>query len=476
MEEKNLYPIGIELPSTVEGCHGLIRNMFRTVSELFKRVEKLEIENRDLKERLTTTSSNSSLPPSKDLKKKKKKAPPSKNPGGGQVGHKGHFRQLLEVDEVDATVRCQLPQRCHCEGEILLKGEYQRHQVHELPRLKLHVTEYQLEKGYCLNCGRDHIANLPEGIPYGITGPRLTGFMSYMLAKYELSRRELKEFLAEHFNFQISLGTVFNKQKIVNTALANPVSELLKAVKASPSVNMDETGHNRDGKREWMWGAMSLTAAFFCILSSRGKKVLKTFMGDYEHIVISDRYSAYNYFDSTRRQLCWAHIKRDFTRLSEKSDPVIARLGRNLLACEARLFEIWYKFKQGHMIRDELERQAKPIQKRVGEYLEQGSYTDPTLKAAGFCKNLLVNFYALWTFLSVENVEPTNNHAERCLRHSVIWRKKYFSTRSDYGSEFVSRSASIVTTCKLQSKNGFEYINQLLQSHFSNTPAPSLVS
>ncbi|WP_294878413.1 transposase, partial [Sulfurimonas sp. RIFOXYB12_FULL_35_9] len=243
------------------------------------------------------------------------------------------------------------------------------------------------EKGCCSCCGRNHIGILPDGITWGITGPKLTGFMSHLISKYRLSRRELKEFLKEQFKFNISLGTLFNKQKIVNTALEFSVSNLLTEVKQSPSINIDETGHNRDGKKQWLWGLVSSTVAFFSIQPSRGKKVLDLLVGDYENIIISDRYTAYGYFDSSCRQICWAHLKRDFTRLSEKWDKGISRIGKGLLTCESDLFKVWYEFRQSNITRDELLRKTYPIRKRVGELLEQGTYTDPKLKAVRFCKN-----------------------------------------------------------------------------------------
>jgi transposase len=298
--------------------------------------------------------------------------------------------------------------------------------------------------------------------------------MSDLVTRFGLSRREQRLFLEEHFQFRISLGTVFNKQKIVNAAMETPVAELLPIVKESSSVHSDETGHNYDGKNHWMWGFISKTAAFFSIHSSRGKKVLRAMMGDFKNIVVSDRYAAYNIFDSSQRQVCWAHLKRDFTKLSEKDNKIIARIGKNLLVCESDLFKIWHEFKSEKISRNELLRQAKPIQKRVGELLEQGSYTDPTLRAARFCKNLLESFHALWTFLEVDNIEPTNNHAERSLRPLVIWRKKYFCTRSDYGTEYVARSASINATCKLQKKSSFNFLCELLQNHFSGIRTSAL--
>ena len=200
--------------------------------------------------------------------------------------------------------------------------------------------------------------------------------------------------------------------------------------------------------------------------------------GGFKNILISDRYAVYNCIDSGRRQVCWAHLKRDFTKLSEKDGKILARTGKELLKNESRLFHFWHEFRAGKITREELLRETRPVRTAVGELLEQGSYTDPALRAARFCKNLLKNFNALWTFLEQESIEPTNNHAERSLRPSVIWRKKYFCTRSDYGTEYVARSASVNMTCRLQRKSPFKFLCTLLQHCFSgtDTPAPSLLA
>lgn len=463
-----------KLPTTIEECHQAIQLLMDTVNDLSKRFEiivtenkQLKLENAQLKERLNNNSSSSSLPPSKSFKKKKNNRQPSGKKAGGQPGHKGHHRELLPVDQVDFIENCALQMGCECGGEIKSSGEYVRHQVYELPVLKLNITEYQLQQGCCDACRRKHVAHLPGGITWGMTGPRLTGLMGELTAKYGLSRSEQKLFLKEIFNFSISKETIFNKQKILNAAMQGPVDELLPIVKESISVNADETGHNRDGKNAWMWGFISSTAAHFSIHASRGKKVLRSMMGDFKNILTSDRYVVYNIFESDKRQICWAHLKRDFTKQSEKDNKIISRIGKSLLESELSLFKTWHEFKSEKISRDELLRQTKPIRQRIGELLEQGSYTDPILKAARFCKNILENFNALWTFLEIDDVEPTNNHAERSLRPLVIWRKKYFCTRSDYGSEFVARSASIITTCKLNEKSSFEFLTMLMKNYFS---------
>ncbi|MBA3817095.1 MAG: IS66 family transposase [Parachlamydiaceae bacterium] len=470
------------LPTTIEECHQLIRLLLNKLDELSKRFEIFEAENKalktenaQLKERLNNNSSNSSLPPSKSVKKKKNDRESSGKQSGGQPGHKGHYRPLLPSDKVDVVVSCALPSHCACGGNLYSEGQFLRHQVYELPVLKLTTSEYQLQKGSCASCGCKHMAPLPEGISWGITGPRLISFMSDLVGKYGLSRRDQRHFLEEHFHFHISLGTVFNKQKLVNAAMKAPVLDLLALVKEDVSVNADEAGHNRDGKRHWLWGFISHRAAHFSVHPSRGKKVLRSLMGDFKHILISDRYAAYGYFDSSQRQLCWAHLKRDFTKLSEKDDKIIARIGSSLLDNESSLFKIWHAFKHEELSRDELVRQSKPVRQRIGELLEQGCYTDPSLRAVRFCKNVLKHINALWTFIEIDGVEPTNNHAERSLRPSVIWRKKYYCTRSDYGTEYVASSASINVTCRLQGKSSFTFLCELMENYFVGKQTSALL-
>ena len=480
----------LRFPTTIEECHEIIRECHKAIQEsqahtqelhqliqqVIEKVEKLEIENRELRARINSNSNNSSKPPSSDFKKNKKAKQSSGKPSGGQKGHRGHFRALMDESLVDQIVECNTIAACEdCGGEVILTGRHVRHQVHELPEIKLAVTEYRLAIGQCSCCLHQQMAVLPLGVSWGITGPRLTSFMSMMVTKYQLSRRMLVEFLKEHVNFQISLGTVFNKQRLVNQILKGPIDALLPIIKGESSTNMDETSHRQSGKNYWTWVIASKTAAYFKITKSRGKKVVGELMHDFKHTLISDRYSIYNYFDSSQRQLCWAHLIRDFTRLRQHHDKVISRIGKRLLENATQLFENWHRFKKGNITRVDLMREVAPIMRVVGEYLEQGSYTDPKLRAARFCKNLLEHFSALWTFLEYENVEPTNNHAERCLRSLVIWRKKYFTTHSDHGSEYVARTASLLRTTQLQKNSAYQYLSQAIDKHFSKQPIPHII-
>lgn len=263
-----MQKLELVLPNTITECHSLIRDLVADlksvasiIEDLSERLGKLEAENTALKEQLALNSRNSSQPRSQDKNKQKLERQSSGKPSGGQKGHKGHHRELMDVQNVDKVVGCALPKNCACGGEIKSKHKHQRHQVFELPPQKLHVTEYQLEKGCCNKCKRSHIASLPEGVTWGMTGPRLTSLMSSLVANYQLSRRDLKVFMKEQYGFDMSLGTVFNKEKIVANALETVVSNILERIRGMSVIHMDETGHYCNGKKEWMWEASSADSA-----------------------------------------------------------------------------------------------------------------------------------------------------------------------------------------------------------------------
>ena len=67
---------------------------------------------------------------------------------------------------------------------------------------------------------------------------------------------------------------------------------------------------------------------------------------------------------------------------------------------------------------------------------------------------------ALWTFIDVPGVEPTNNAAERALRQAVLWRKRSFGAHSAAGSRFAERMLTVATTLKQQGRNVVDYVTQ----------------
>jgi transposase len=188
-------------------------------------------------------------------------------------------------------------------------------------------------------------------------------------------------------------------------------------------------------------------ATVFRILAGRGQAEAREVIGrGFLGIVSTDRYAAYHWVDGHRRQLCWAHLKRDFLAIKQRGG-VSAEIGEGLLEKVKEIFEAWYELKAGNSSREEFQQKMEPIQAGVKELVERGAACDQA-KTRRTCENLLNHEVSLWTFVREEGVEPTNNNAERPLRRAVMWRRKSFGTQSASGSRFVERILTVVTSLR----------------------------
>jgi transposase len=149
-------------------------------------------------------------------------------------------------------------------------------------------------------------------------------------------------------------------------------------------------------------------------------------------------------------------------------------IGRWGLAEVARLFALWHRFRQGECSRKELQRQLVPLQARMGRLLWRGE-ASPDQKAAALCRDLNRWWPALWSFARVEDVEPTNNVAERALRPAVLWRKGSFGTDSEAGSWFAERLLTVVATCRQQGRRLLDFLVAAGEAAVRGMPAPSLL-
>jgi transposase len=351
---------------------------------------------------------------------------------------------------------------------------YQRHQVHELPMIKAIVTEYQLQKGVCCRCNTGYQATLPVGIPKGMLGPIAMAKVGVLTADYRLSKRNVTYLLNDFYGLKISIGTVSNTEKVVSAALEAPVETAKTFIQQQAVVNADETGHTEKNQKMWTWVCVAMLVAVFAIRASRGASVIKGMLGaGFKGILCTDRWSAYTWMAAVCRQLCWAHLMRDFKKIAERSGES-GRIGDQLLDVGYRMFHYWEKVRQGKLSRKKYHLLMKPIRKRIEELLKKG-VACPHIKTAGTCKKILSVKEALWTFMEKEGVEPTNNLAEQVLRRIVIWRKTSFGTQSARGTLYMERIMTVVATCKLQKRNVLDFVTEAIRSHLSKTTPPSLL-
>ncbi len=445
--------------------------------ELARVVARQEARIRSLEAQLNVSSRNSSKPPSSDPPgtEKPKRKPSGRKPGG-QPGHKGKTRDLLPPEEVDHFVPLH-PDSCGKCGAQLSKGtehpEPTRHQVTEIPPARPETTEYLLHAHSCLHCGAVTRAELPAGVPAGSFGPRLTATVALLSGGYRLSKRNIEQILADLFGVKVALGSVVKLERVASEALADRVEELREHVQRAGVVHAGETSWKIGGQKAWLWVAVTAFAVVFLIRRSRAGKVARELLGDAPGIVISDRYSGYAWIPVRQRQACWAHLIRDFQKIEDAGGEA-AEVGEALGAHAQELFHHWHRVKAGTLKRSSFRVYAARLRNEVKELLLDGAALADE-KVAGMCRKILEIESALWTFVRVEGVEPTNNAAEQAVRPAVIWRKTSFGTHSAAGSVFVERILSTVATLRRQGRDVLDYLTEACSAALLGEPAPSLM-
>jgi transposase len=345
------------------------------------------------------------------------------------------------------------------------------HQVTELPPIQPQVQEYRRHTLTCPRCGEVTRADLPPGVPEGAFGPRLQAFVAVCTGRYHLSKRQVQELLADCFSIDVALGSVCNIERFVSAAVAAPVEEAHTGLKQAAVVNADETSFPNTG---WLWVGVTAYLAVFLIRQHRDAESAMALLGTgYPGIIGSDRYSAYTWLAAPQRQVCWAHLNRDWQAFIDRGGPS-EPLGRRLQALTDQLFHLWFRVRDGTMHRREFRYEMIPIRAAIGHWLRQGQDCAHA-KTAGTCAKILTVEKSLWTFVDTEGVEPTNNAAERALRQAVLWRRKSLGTRSRAGATYVERILTVVTTCRLQGRNALEFLTAACQAALDVNPAPSLL-
>ena len=183
------------------------------------------------------------------------------------------------------------------------------------------VTEYQIYYGTCSQCHKKQQGALPHGISWSLLGPRATAMTANLSGTYRISKQNIVNIYRDIFDFNLSVGMVCKAEKTVSRALAIPVNQAKHFIRSSNNVgvNSDETGFREKSKSMWAWIAVSRFVAIFMIRDSRSKKVAKELLGkNFSGILCSDRYTAYQWIPNENRQICWAHLERDFRKISER--------------------------------------------------------------------------------------------------------------------------------------------------------------
>lgn len=418
---------------------------------------------------------NSSKPPSSDPPSVNR---PPKGPTGrkrgGQPGHKGKARLLFSPEEVDHIVDVK-PSCCNnCFQELVgVDLSPIKHQVTEIPPVKPVVTEYRLHTLVCPHCGNKNLSSFPEGVPGSAFGGRLQSMVAMCSGAYRLSKRTVKAVMRDFFGVEMSLGAVCSCENSVSQALEFPVNEACSYMQKQRVKYIDETGWKEGNNNAWLWTVATDEVTVFTINRSRSRETLSNFIGDQHGYISSDRWHAYNIWNVWKRQLCWAHLKRNFIEYSDKRAPA-SEIAEAILAEIKTMFDWWGRVRDGTLKKSSLRTYMSPLRRRVEDLLRQGTECG-VVKTEKAYRKILKLAPALWTFVRTDGIEPTNNLAERAIRPGVIWRNTSFGTDSPRGSRFAERIMTVNATCKQQGKNPFQFIVDSMSARLHNKFPPTLL-
>ena len=373
--------------------------MGQRIETLEKQQAEFLLVQQQLLEKVNSTSKNSSSPPSSDppgLEKKSEKQKSSKK-RGGQPGHKGHSRDLYPIEECSEIIDHH-PEECANCGANLNGSDTNpyRHQIVEIPPIIPIVIEHRLHQLTCTVCNAKTRAILPLEVNPSGYGVRVVALVALLSGVYRNSQRMVQSAMQEVFGIAISLGTVNKLRFEASDAVTTCVDEAKQYIHCSKVVGADETSFNQanlDGcnpqqRKAWLWVAVTTPHAssrqsrptqwlplvtFFEIALTRCTQAAQNLLGEnFEGILNSDRHGAYNWVELERRQLCWAHLRREFIKISERSG-VSAGLGIALIKQQEKLFELWHRVRDGTLARYEFIELVKDIKEQILTLLQQAA-------------------------------------------------------------------------------------------------------
>ena len=457
-------------PQTLAQCHEVIERQHHDLVRMQQQLAEQHGQIAWLQERVKLDSKTSSKPPSSDGPGSGNRAQrrASGRKRGAQKGHPGSYRALLDEAQVDQIVDCAPPSVCECGGAVRLDADAPvRHQVFDAPVVRAHVSEYRLHAGCCTACGRPQRARLPAGVPSGQIGPRALALVGVLGTRYHLTQMKTRDLMAQLLGVDFSVGAISQAHGKLAQALQEPLREVAAHVAQAPVKQIDETSWPREGAGNWAWGLVTPKVVSFSLLPSRARYAAVSLLGEQPGgVVVSDRYAVYDYVDVQQRQICWAHLLRDFARIGQRAGQA-GRIGRGLLGAGYVLFR-WRN--QGRAPAE-----FDPLQRRLRRLLEQAGAQTQCLRTARTCANVLKLWPALWAFLDDPAVPPTNNDAERALRPLVLKRKISGPTRSRRGDDFIARAFSAYETCRRQARDLWAYLHDAVVAWIDQTTPPSLL-
>ncbi|MBN9524509.1 transposase, partial [bacterium] len=226
--------------------------------------------------------------------------------------------------------------------------------------------------------------------------------------------------------------------------------------------------------KAWRWVAVTAAVTALVVRLSRSRAAFADPAGPTPPVLTTDRYAVYDHLSGDRRQVCGAHLRRDFQAMIGRANGG-SGIGTDLLLHADILLDQRKRVRDGTLTRRGFRQTYLGwLRAEVRDLLTNGA-ASTCPKTAGACREILAAELSLWTFARVDGVEPTSNAAERAVRHAVCWRKTSDGTDSEAGSRFAERVPTVVASCRQQGRDVLAFLVDAVQAARTGTAVPSLV-
>lgn len=458
----------MELPTTIESCHVLIKNLLSIIEHQQKQIDTLTSRVADLEARLNQNSGNSSRPPSSDGIKRKPGIPKEPKGHGGQKGHKGNT--LRKVEHPDHIVRLTTP-ICICGLSIDAdSGEVEQTcQVFDLPQPKLEVTELQRIRQRCA-CGQEYLGVLPAGIHAPVQyGPGVRALTVLLNNSCQISYGKVSSLFADLFGYDLNESTAVSNNKLAYERLETTENQIKEALVEGEVTHFDESGIKVGIKLKWLHVACSTLFTYLFVSEKRGSEAHQTeasILSRIKRWAVHDCYSTYFKFKNCRHALCNPHILRELQAQVE-----LGKLwAKNL---QTFLLELYKKSEKGTKTVPHIAIEKKKWLTMCKEAIqieeillsqkpppEHGQKKKRGRKARGKALSLLDRLVehsnAVLAFAEYETVPFSNNQAERDIRPVKTKQKVAGCFRAAQGADRYARIQGFISTCRKHQLNVFK--------------------
>jgi transposase len=403
-------------------------------------------------------------------------------PAGKRPGAKGHWRSqpiLVSAEVEHAPLVCVL---CAAAlGPDLERHCLSAHNTLELTRadmsLQVAATKHVYFAVRC-RCGhetverpgvgpRSHIEGRRRDLQMSercLVGPMLAAFIAALSLRFRLSRRKIQEFLLDWLALDLGTATIERCIHEFGLACEPVVEQLIQEVRAAEIVHLDETPWYQRGLLCWKWVAVTATTVVYRI-GSRRKEELVALIGEaFLGWLVTDGYVAYR--DHPRRQRCLAHLIRKGLALAQGYYGVGSGFGHELVRDLRRLIE---RVHDGDADTEAVKRLMARIKWNC-----QCNRHEIEKKVRDLAGEILNDWDAVVAFVYDATLPPTNNEAERALRHAVIARRISFGTRTDEGSRFYAAGLGVIDTCRKRRADPWAYACRIIAAARANLPLPAI--